>query len=246
MSVKPGGLRVLAQHLLPQTTIVIVLWDGQLIGTVSLIEESPFGLPMESSFELASRRFCGNRLAELSSLAIAPEHRGKTETLFFPLLKFLYHFMVSTGRIDEVTIAVEPKMADLYQALMLYRPLSTGQKRYEATNSVRAVALHRNLRELDVDARRVYGQAPTHRNLWAYFNSDVSFVLNKSQKMQNSTVRSHYMTPELMHYLLIEESDLRENMADEKFELLERIYSEPNYHAVFAKMSRHNLIEFAS
>jgi len=46
MQPDPSGMRVTIYHALPTTTTLCAKWDGEVVGTISLIRESAFGFPL--------------------------------------------------------------------------------------------------------------------------------------------------------------------------------------------------------
>ena len=47
MTPDPSGLRATIYHALPTTTTLLARYDGRIVGTISLIRESPMGFPMQ-------------------------------------------------------------------------------------------------------------------------------------------------------------------------------------------------------
>ena len=52
MKPDPSGMRVTIYHALPTTTTLCAKWDGQVVGTLSLIRESALGFPLQRIFDL--------------------------------------------------------------------------------------------------------------------------------------------------------------------------------------------------
>src|SRR5438046_1906361 len=53
MKPHPSGLRVTKYQALPATTNLVAVVGSEVVGTVSLIRRSAFGLPIESIFDLS-------------------------------------------------------------------------------------------------------------------------------------------------------------------------------------------------
>ena len=53
MKPDPSGIRLNAYHALPTTRTLLALWDGRIVGTVSIICDNPLGLPMDRIFDLS-------------------------------------------------------------------------------------------------------------------------------------------------------------------------------------------------
>ena len=53
MTPDPSGLRVTIYHALPTTTTLCAKYDGQVVGTITLIRESVLGVPAQAIFDLS-------------------------------------------------------------------------------------------------------------------------------------------------------------------------------------------------
>ena len=82
------GMRIVKYFALPTTTTLIALYDDRVVGTISIIRRSTFGIPMDSSFDISSVLDDNKVIAEISSLAIDSRFREKRGALFFPLMKY--------------------------------------------------------------------------------------------------------------------------------------------------------------
>ena len=59
MKPDPSGLRATLYHALPTTTTLCATLNGEVIGTLSLIRESPMGFPLQAIFDLTEVRALG-------------------------------------------------------------------------------------------------------------------------------------------------------------------------------------------
>ena len=71
----PSGMRVTVYHALPTTTTLCAIFDGKVVGTLSLIRESAIGFPLQRIVDLTSVRAKRGNIAEVSALAIHPAFR---------------------------------------------------------------------------------------------------------------------------------------------------------------------------
>lgn len=108
MTSHPSGMRITKYHALPSTSTLIVKEGQTVIGTVSLVRQSAFGMPLEAIFNL-NLLPPGSRPAEVSSLAIKNGLRHQRGRILFPLLKFLYHYSTEYFGVTHFLIAVNPK-----------------------------------------------------------------------------------------------------------------------------------------
>jgi hypothetical protein len=140
MTPHPTGLRVTPHVVLPTTRVFVAKLAGRVVGTISLVIDSPMGLPMDAVYgaELAALRTPTTRVAEVGALAIAREHRGTG--LVFLLNRIMFECAARLA-IDRLVIAVHPDAEDLYAATMLFERFA-GERCYPGLNrSARAVAL---------------------------------------------------------------------------------------------------------
>ena len=115
--------------VLPESrTFLLRKREGQILGTLSLIADSPLGLPMESVFPELVRelRASGRRLGEVSLLALDHQAFGSKSfsltdfhklTGAFRLFKLLFDYACSVAQLTDLVITVHPKHADLYRYL---------------------------------------------------------------------------------------------------------------------------------
>lgn len=170
MNPDPTGLRVLSQHLLPQTTTIVAKWDNKVIGTLSLIRDNPFGLPLEKIFDVSERRINGRRLAEVSSLAVDPNYRGQINLSLFPLFRFVYQYARDCFGIHEFVIAVNPSMVDLYLGYMCFEKLKAKPKAYDFVNGAPAVGLFLNFQTITHKWKLLFNHRPDNANFYKYWS----------------------------------------------------------------------------
>lgn len=115
--------------LMPGSRTFLLEMDGKLAGTISLIVDSPCGIPMETLFpdKVGKFRQKGRFLAEVSLLALDQKLFGhKTFSLTdmrklsasFKLFKIMFDYARFQARVTDLFIAMHPKHQDLYQYLM--------------------------------------------------------------------------------------------------------------------------------
>ena len=119
------GLRVLPIHLRPETQVFVGEHQGTVRGTISLVLDEGDGLPLETVFRdhVQLIRDAGRRVAEFTSLAIAPAQSQNSTRSFSQLTAVAVAFARRHG-IDEVLAAVHPRHARFYSRAMGFRCLS--------------------------------------------------------------------------------------------------------------------------
>lgn len=114
--------------LLPDSRTFLLERGSEVLGTISLIPDSPCGIPMESLFpdEIGGFRGPDRRLAEVSLLALKQEAFGKKcfsltdyQKLVstFHLFKMTFDYAWSAAGVTDLMITMNPKHVDLYRYL---------------------------------------------------------------------------------------------------------------------------------
>lgn len=135
---------------LPKSRTFTLKENGKIIGTISVVVDSPCGLPMDKLFskEMNSLRRQGRKLAEVTLLAL---DSGKKKSLFslanlekqarlFRLFKIMYEYAHNEAGVTDLIIGVHPKHASLYKYLQ-FRPLAS-IKQYSGACGNLALPLH--------------------------------------------------------------------------------------------------------
>jgi N-acyl amino acid synthase FeeM len=154
-----SGLRLNLHHILPTTKVFTATVGHRVIGTMTLIQDSPLGLPMDEIYddELAGIRGRRRRVAEVSAFAIDEGYRTSGAGILIRLIRMLVLYAAEIAELDDVCIAVNPRHVGFY-----LRAFPGGQqlgalKPYQKVNGAPAVALHLDLdviRRLIVCGRR--------------------------------------------------------------------------------------------
>ncbi|MBI4115678.1 MAG: PilZ domain-containing protein [Candidatus Omnitrophica bacterium] len=124
----PSKMHYSAFCVFPDSRTFIMKYQSCMLGTISLIVDSPCGLPMEMVFKelISPLRNEGRRLAEVSLLALDHESfRKKSFSLTdfhkltgaFRLFKVLFEYARYIAGVTDLLISVHPKHEDLYRYL---------------------------------------------------------------------------------------------------------------------------------
>ncbi|HYT32041.1 MAG TPA: hypothetical protein VEO37_05565, partial [Thermoanaerobaculia bacterium] len=126
-----SGLKLNVFSLLPTTAIFIGIREGRVLSTMSLVEDSPLGLPMEDLYADAVEkvRSRGGRLAEVGALAVGRGARGKG--LALQMYNLMFRWAQFHRSVDDLVIAVHPRVRDFYETLLLFDKIG-GERRYSS------------------------------------------------------------------------------------------------------------------
>jgi GNAT superfamily N-acetyltransferase len=142
-----SGMRVTIYHALPTTTTLCAKYDGQVVGTLSLIRESVLGFPLQRIFDLTAVREKKGNIAEVSALAVHRKFRRTGGSILFPLMKFMYEYCTTFFDTRHLVIAVNPRHIEMYESLLFFRRLTQNVvENYDFVNGAPAVGATLDLR----------------------------------------------------------------------------------------------------
>jgi hypothetical protein len=104
---------------LPHFTLLAEDENGEAVGTVSLVFDSPAGLPCDEVYpaELNAFRAGGRRLVEVTRLAMSAD-RGRSKLLLVHLFEFIYIYAWYVRRFTDFVIEVNPRHVEFYRRLL--------------------------------------------------------------------------------------------------------------------------------
>jgi hypothetical protein len=144
-----SGRRVDLRHALPSTRVFVVQDGPRVVGTATVFQDSPLGLPMDEVFadQLAPMRAAGRRVAEVSALAMDGDRRAYGLPVLMRLLRLVLLYASSVARLDDLCLVVRPQHAHFYRQLSTCRVMGE-PRNYAKVNTGSAVALHIDLHEV--------------------------------------------------------------------------------------------------
>jgi GNAT superfamily N-acetyltransferase len=249
MKPSPSGMRVTAYHALPTTTTLCAKFDGQVVGTISLIREGVFGFPMQAVFDLSPVRAEEGQIAEISALAVHPDFRKTGGAILFPLMKFMYEYSAKYFDTRHLVIAVNPDRIEMYESLLFFQRLRENTvDHYDFANGAPAVGATLDLARAQEVFRRVYGGKPPRKNLHRYF-VDLSLPHIQLPRRRYHLTNDAVLTPEMLDYFFNRKTAVFEELDDRRRALLWSIYDQPEFRPIlpmlkeayvsFAAMRRH-------
>ena len=142
----PSGRRITDHHRLPSTRVFVAQEDREVIGTVTLIEDSAAGLPMDEIYreELAQLRAAALRIAEVSALAADSRRRPVGVGVLLGLMRVLVIYAAEFARLDHLCIAVNPRHVPFYTNVLQFRQFGP-RKAFPKVNGAPAVGLRLDL-----------------------------------------------------------------------------------------------------
>lgn len=232
MKPDPSGMRVTIYHALPTTTTLCAKYDGEVVGTLSLIRESVLGFPLQRIFDLTAIREKKGKIAEVSALAIHKRFRRTGGSILFPLMKFMYEYCTTFFDTRHLVIAVNPAHIEMYESLLFFERLTQNVvENYDFVNGAPAVGATLDLRSAPAIFKKNYGSRPPKKNLHAFF-TEVQLPNIKLPPRRFYTTNDPVLTPELLNYFFNVRTNVFAQLSDRKKCLLHTIYDLPAYRDV--------------
>lgn len=239
MKPDPSGMRVTIYHALPTTTTLCAKFDGEVVGTISLIRESLFGFPLQAIFDLNDVRSHKGHIAEVSALAVHPKFRNTGGTVLFPLMKFMYNYCTTFFDTRHLVIAVNPNRIEMYESLLFFRRLTENSvDSYDFANGAPAVGATLDLKAAPQRFEHIYGAKPDRRNLYRYFVETVLPNIELPNR-RYFTTNDPVMTPELLDYFFNQRTQVFAKLDLRRKQLLHAMYDLPSFRKVLPHVDDH-------
>ncbi len=237
MKPAPSGLRATIYHALPTTTTLCAKFDGEVVGTLSLIRESVFGFPLQAIFDLKSVRARGGKIAEVSALAVHPDFRKTGGSILFPLMKFMYEYCTTFFDTRHLVIAVHPTRIEMYESLLYFRRLTENKvDNYDFANGAPAVGASLDLRTAPKKYQQTYNKKPRRKNLYDYFVRSVLPNIQLPQRRYHTT-NDPVMTTELLDYFFNQRTQVFKKLSNREKMLLHSIYDLPQHQTMLPQLT---------
>lgn len=238
MKPDPSGMRATMYHALPTTTTLCAKYDERVVGTISLIRQSPFGFPLQSVFDLSSVEAEPGKIAEVSALAVHPEFRKTGGAILFPLMKFMHQYCTSYFDTRHLVIAVNPYHIEMYESLLIFRRLP--QKtvaNYDFANGAPAVGATLDLSQASELLGTAYAGKPVRKNLHHFF---FRLTLPNIQlpTRRYYTTNDPVMTASLLDHFFNQKTQVFAQLDERKKAMLYEVYDLPEYRAVLPPLQQ--------
>lgn len=124
----PSKLHFTEHDLLQETVVLLAMKDSEVVGTMSIIPDSPFGLPAEKSYfnELEDLKKNGE-ICEISALGIKKEERFNSNILI-KLLNAATLYSTDILKKSHWVITVNPSHVAFYIKKLLFKVIGEEKK----------------------------------------------------------------------------------------------------------------------
>lgn len=237
MKPDPSGMRVTIYHALPTTTTLCAKFDGEVVGTISIIREGVFGFPLQSIFDLSGVRAKEGNIAEISALAIHPSFRKTGGAILFPLMKFMYEYCTEFFDTRHLVIAVNPNKIELYESLLFFERLQERVvNNYDFANGAPAVGATLDLHLAPGVFKKAYGRRRDQKNLYKYF-VDTRLSNIRQPIRRYFTTNDPVMSVDVLDHFFNQVHSGFESLDARKKLLLKSIYNLPDYKRVLPEVA---------
>jgi hypothetical protein len=151
----PLEMRLTRHHLLPSTRVFVARRGRDVVGTLSLVEDGPLGVPMRAVFsrhidELTRSQ---SRIAEVTCFAIR-DSLCSDLSLIYQLMGLVAQ-SAHRRRLSRVLIAVHPRHASFYERTAGFRAFAPTTP-YPSVGGKLAVAMELNLTTIGQEAPHLW------------------------------------------------------------------------------------------
>ena len=172
MDSHPSGWRLSLHNGLPSTQVFVARDGDRVVATMTLIVDSPLGLPMDEIYADELRLLRGERrdLAEVSGLAVDPDYQRSGVAILLRLIRMLVIYSIEKAHISDLCIAINPHHAMFYRKAFHFQIIA-GLKQYRKVNGAPAVALRLDLALARSLIREVREGHPMLREVYSFLFS---------------------------------------------------------------------------
>jgi hypothetical protein len=214
---KKDGLWVTAHDALPETTTLIADdKNRKLVGVLTLVFDSPIGLPADSLFpsEMKIIRKAATHICELISFGTNEKMRGSVKILA-GLLYSSYLFALYARKVTDFVITVHERYERFYCSNLLFSRMGP-VRNYEKVNGEPTVLLHLPLKLPDKlrQSSRIFPLS-----LFNYSKSQEQTIASMIDLMTTPMTRQEFNS------FFIEKTDICNKASFEQREFIQSIYA---------------------
>jgi hypothetical protein len=113
-----------SHHHLPQTSVFVTRENETITGTMTVVCDSPAGLPLEDLYGAEIRELRADRRhpCELCSLAVDPEAARRSPDLVLQLFRCAMGYLLHVTPTSDALITLKPAHAPFYQRRLHFQP----------------------------------------------------------------------------------------------------------------------------
>jgi len=217
-------LRLTKFHLLPNCKVFIAIqkqadYSEKVIGTLTMVEDSSMGLPMDEVYHdhLERLRICNLKLAEVICLAVSPEQSAIQNNIVMYLYKICLQYARFT-QVHDLLCTVKPKHTTFYETLLLFKQIGDLVPYSYAKNEL-VQGYQLNLYQANKDFEKVYSGMEFDADLHRFFFTD-------TKQFNRPYGKGDAMTPEQQRYFFEQRTQLLSSLSRKDKSILRDEYAE--------------------
>jgi len=231
------GIRVTKYHALPTTTVLIIKDRDVVIGTISVITDSPLLLPADELSDISYIRKSHKRIVEISAFAIKNGLKYTRSYLMFPMMRFMCEYTHKYLHADCMVIATHPRMKAFYAGILGFKPVDKKVYTYEFVQGAKAYTQYANFESISNWQEKVYKGKKPQKNYYTYSQFDFSknFVFPE---------RTYYkafdaiMSPAVLDYFFNDKSDVFSDLSLHERKKIKDLYFFKYFNAIIDKAEK--------
>ncbi len=227
-------LRFTKYHLAPSTKVFVAIYraelekkkpdynklrsPGQIVGTLTLVDDSELGLPMEEvcGCEVQRIRDDEGRPAEVIGLAVNPEYRSHNVMMY--LYKLMFEYARLCG-VTDITCSVTKRHIRFYQTMLLFQPMG-GLQSYGSANGLEVQCHRLNIEHARNVAREVYHDRHFDADLYTFFFQDTGV-----SGLPVGSGKAKPLDPAMLRYFLEEKTRMLDTLTEDDLNALRGAYA---------------------
>jgi len=224
-----NALRLSLHYALPRTlTLLAESPDGEALGTLTVIPDSPLGLPMEDSFgpEVEALRRAGRRPCEFTALALEKGPGALRRRVIMDLFRLAGLYARFGLKATDCCCVVNPKHECYYRRVFRYETFGS-QRACRRVNGAPGVALRFDCAQSMDQLRRKHACLPDVGSLYEFFLGD-----NASDAIKRLTTLRLRMSAAEFRYFFFEKTALWQKATARQRTLLRQAF-DPKWTRVF-------------
>ena len=149
-----SGLRLTIFNAFPSTVTFVGVIRDEVIATVSVIPDTPVGLPMDEIYhdEVQALRDAGRRLIEVTMLADRRLSVSRSLAMVLALMKLVFDYATLSLKSTDLCITVNPHHDKFYHEYLLFTPLG-GLRAYPSVSGNPAIARRLDLERVEEECQ---------------------------------------------------------------------------------------------
>ncbi len=206
----PARIRMSVFNAFPSTVTFVGKLRGDVVATVTLVPDTPVGLPMDAIYhdEVQSLRDQRRKLAEVTMLADRRHELRRSLPVLMSLMKQVFDYATLILELNDLCITINPRHESYYRRYLPFEPMG-GLKAYPSVRNNPALA-----QRLDLD--RAYENCEGNQRLLKWFFTDRTPL--------DTLCNGYHMTGEDLECFFVERVPIFCRAPDEVIDHLRRVY----------------------